>query len=487
MSSSGTATSHGAQEQVSASLCESGQRPLLLVTLFAVLVSLVLDSQVRFHLGDSDTFLHTYWPDRLPPDRSWLYGLFVGRSAALFRDLSIIPKLQIATAAGGALLLAIALQRRLAVPTVLLCMMVVLAVFDPLAAWWARSIMSDSMASAMLCVLLAVSIWPGLSMPARVLIVFLCALSAFFLRSVHTVPFVAAAVFYLTVCWLGGCVLPSLASARREAFCVAFGIVAAVVSYAAANTSILRAPDFALNHQSARFLLGAVVPLLDGQEALIPLPAERLAQLPPLTREMRIAHTFAPEGIVEQLYAQYGAEAEVMAHQLVRRAIVGAPWQAIALWATTWAEYLAPRDVIRSHQEARYSGATSYNQPNRLSNDTMERLRELGIWQNPRDDWPQLQSMSLRWFRVMGGVSALVLAWGATLALPLVLLTRLRRVPAAWLMAAVAAATMGFMTATVNAYVSRYLIAIQMPLLALWAIGLGPLVARLICRAQPRP
>jgi len=451
----------------------NGLWPLAAVVLAAVLASLMVDSQIRFHLGDSDTFLHTRWPDRLPHDRPWLYGLFSAHVLALARDASIIPKLQVLAAACGALVLGLALRRRFGASTPALAALVVAVIAEPLSAWWARSVMSDTLATSALCMTLAAAIWPRLPAPLRFLLVLAFALLTFFLRSVHVVPIAAAAAFYLLVCWIGGARLPQLAAARREALAVALGVFAATGLFADLNTRALGAGRLALNHESSRFLLGAVSPLLAGQEALIPLPPERMRLLPPFTREMRLVQTFAPNGLVEQLREHHGAAAEEISHQLARRAVLGAPWQALGLWAANWGDYLVPRSVIRAHLAGRWSGATPDSQPNRLSPGTLERLREFGIWQGPREEWPLLGSPALRWFRTMGGVTALLLAWSATLALPVVALTGLRRVPVAWLLAAVATASMGFLTATVNEYVSRYLIAAQPVLLALCVIAWG--------------
>lgn len=454
-----------------------GLWPLLAVTLLAALVSLLIDSQTRYHLGDSDTFLHTSWPRALPIDRPWLYGLFATDSIRLARDVSIIPKLQVVIAAGGALLLGLALIRRFGAPVAAAATLVVVILAEPLSAWWARSVMSDTLATAALCATLAAALWPGVPAPLRGLAVFALAVLLFFLRSVHTVPLAAVGLFYPLVCWLGGRWLPALAAARREALAVGLALVAAVGTFAVVNTKVLGQPRIALNHESSRFLLGAVVPLLAGQEALIPLPPERIATLPPFTRELRLVHTFAPSGIAEQLAAQHGAAAEPIGLRLARDALLGAPGRALLLWGQNWADYLDPRLAWRYHIEGRWSGATPHSQPNRLSAGTMERLRALGVWQGLREEWPLLGSPALRWFRIGGGISALVIAWAATLALPVVATTRLRQVPAAWLLAGTAAAMMGFMAATVNEYVSRYLIAMLPALLALGVLW----------RLAPRP
>lgn len=464
--------------------------PLLAITLLAALVSLIIDSQTRYHLGDSDTFLHTGWPRALPIDRPWLYGLFATDSIRLARDVSIIPKLQVAIAAGGALLLAMAMMRRFGAPLAAAATLAVVILAEPLSAWWARSVMSDTLATAALCTTIAAAIWPGLPAPLRALAVFGGAVLLFFLRSVHTVPLATAGALYPLVCWIAGRWLPALAAARREALAVGLALVAAVGTFAVVNTKVLGQPRIALNHESSRFLLGALVPLLAGQEHLIPLPAERIAALQPFDRSLRLVHTFAPTGIVEQLRAEHGAAAEAIGLRLAQDALRGAPGAAMLLWARNWADYLDPRVTWRYHIEGRWSGATPHSQPNRLSAGTMERLRALGAWQGPREEWPLLGSPALRWFRIGGGVSALLIAWAATLALPVVAATRLRQVPAAWLLAGTAAAMMGFMTATVNEYVSRYLVAMLPALLALgllWRLAPRPaegIVAKLVRAAR---
>jgi hypothetical protein len=133
------------------------------------------------------------------------------------------------------------------------------------------------------------------------------ALLLFFLRSVHTVPIAAAGAFYPLLCWVATRWLPPLAVARREALAVGLALVAAAGTFAVVNTKILGQPRVALNHESSRFLLGAVAPLLAGQEHLIPLPPERIATLSSFDRSLRLAHTFAPNGVVEQLRAEHGA------------------------------------------------------------------------------------------------------------------------------------------------------------------------------------
>ncbi len=447
---------------------------LSVIALAATLLSLILDSQTRYHLGDSATFLLTAWPDSLPRSRSWLYGLFATDALGFAGDVSIIPKLQVALKAGAALLLAVAVMRRFGAPLVAGALLVLVILADPLSAWWARSIMADTLATAALCLTLAAAFWPGLPAPLRALAVFVSALLLFFLRNVHAVPVAMAGVFYAVVCWSGGRWVPSLARARREALAVAIPLVAAVGAFAALNAWILDLPRIALSHEPARFVLGAASPLLAGQEELIPLPPERMAILLPFERPLRNAHSFAPNGLAEQLLAEHGAAADGIGLRLARAALAAAPDRALLLWGRNWAEHLDPRKVWASHVQGRYSGAIAGGTPVRLEAVTLERLEALGVWQDPRDDWPSRDSPALRWLRLGGGVSALIIAWAATLALPLILATRLRRVPAAWLTAGLATALMGFLAATGNNYLSRYLIAALPPLLVLAALWMRP-------------
>lgn len=202
---------------------------------------------------------------------------------------------------------------------------------------------------------------------------------------------------------------------------------------------------------------------------MIPLPAEAQAALPPLTRENRLWHTFGPTGLAESLAREHGPRAEAVGLALTRQAILASPFGLVRLTLANWADYLDPRKSWNYHIRGIFSGTVDVMQPSSLSSGALERMQSWGIWQGVRPDWPQLNSPALRWFRWGGGASAVLLAWAATLSLPLTMLTRLRAVPEAWFAAGLATAIMGLLAGTVNEYVSRYLIAVVPPLTVLVA------------------
>jgi hypothetical protein len=445
----------------------------LIITL-AALFSITLDSQIRFHLGDSASFLFTSWSGWKPHDRPWLYGLLSSGLPRLVGDLSLLPKVQVLATAAAGLVLALAMQARGGVGVLPAAVIGILLVLEPLSFWWARAVMSDSLATALLALTLAAAIWPGVGPWSRFGLVVALATGTFFLRSVFVPPVVAGAIAYALACLLLGRWLPPLHAARRDASVVALAFVGGAAAFAWLNSHMLEQPRTALNHGSSRFLLSSVSPLFAGHEARLPLPAESRAALPPFDRSHRIHHAFVPNGLYEQLAAVHGANgAEDLGRRLVGEALLLDPIRTVALVGTNWLEFLDPRHAWIYHRAARFSGAVPYNQPAELSAELIVRLEGLGVWQSVRPDLPSRPSPALWWFRWGGGVSAVVLAWGATLAPLIVALSPLRRRPEAWLMALVSLASMGFLAITVNAYVTRYLIAVVPPLACLLALALS--------------
>jgi hypothetical protein len=448
-------------------------RIALVVTLAAVF-SITLDSQIRFHLGDSNSFLMTSWTGWKPHDRPWIYGLLSSALPRLVGDLSFLPKVQVLATAVAGLGLALAMQARSHVGPLPAALIPLLMVFEPLSFWWARAVMSDSLATALFTLTLAAAIWPNLPSPLRFSLVVAFAVATFFLRSVLVPPVVVGGATYALACLLLGRWFPPLQAACREAFVVALAFLAAAGMFAFLNSHLLQQPKVALNHGSSRFLLSSVSPLLAGREAELPLPAESKAHLPPLDRAHRIHQAFVSEGLYEQLAAVYGAEgAEEQGRRLVVQALLFDPLRTLGLAATNWTEFLDPRHAWAYHRAARFSGAVPYNQPAELPEALIGRLDQLAVWQSVRPDLPSRPSPALWWFRWGGGVSSLILAWGATLAPLLVAFTPLRRRPEAWLMALIPFASMGFLAVTVNAYVTRYLISVLPPLACLLALALA--------------
>lgn len=461
--------------------------PLAAWALLLALASQAIDSQPRFHLGDSWTYLTTAWRGPYYADRPWAYGVFSVLATAASRDIAFVARAQILAVAAVAVILALALHRAAGLRGWGAAALIAVLVFEPLSAWWARSFMPDSLAMAAMVVLLAAALWPGVPVWLRVAAVAAATPLLAFLRNVHAVPLLAVAVAYPATCWILARWVQGLRAGRADAAAVGLGLLLGVGGFAVLNSVALGADRVRLHHEPARFALGAVAPLLKGREAMIPLSPERLARLETLDRSRRIGHSFSPHGLYGLIMEEHGPQGERIGADLATRAMLADPLGMAALTLTNWSEYLNPGHVLAYHAAAYWSGAVPYHQPAALTPEQADRLRALGIWQGVREDWPALRSPALRWFRLGGGVSALILAWAATRSLPLVLLTGLRRLPQAWLMALLATAIMGFSAVTVNAHVSRYLIAALPPLLALAALALGLARGRLAPAPVTRP
>lgn len=323
----------------------------LAATLVAIkLVAGIADPTVRFFLGDSESYLHSALTGWIPPDRSFLYPLF----------------LRISAVAGGSLTALVAAQSLCGVATALLCaritgdlgvarryaaIVALLVAIDPAQMFYERMVMAESVGTLCLVAMIAC----GISYVRR------CDWRWLVPMALAGVATVALRMSLLPVV-LGFALLPPLAallarerpSWRRIALHLSIALVAtglAHVGYQRLYGHVAQTKPTYLR-ASGTFRLGLVAPLVKPEHLeRYGVSREILAELgpdlhDPLARESQL---WSPDGLIHRLKRELGDDrAEVVARKIAARALRDDIPGYFAMQAGTVADYfddgiVAPR------------------------------------------------------------------------------------------------------------------------------------------------
>ena len=343
-------------------LCVAGAL-LALLALF-----LGIDHVPRFMLGDSQSYLATQWANNYPPDRSWIYGLFVHGVMAVTRGLGTYIVIQAVALAAVMAAVALAFPSRHSARGCA-AVFVLAIVLDPLTEAYVRFYMSDLSAGLMFAAfiaLLAVSLFPaGAARRARwrVLVwtaMAMCGIGAVAFRLAYA-PIELAT---LTLCMAASGrkrdrrVLPGLAAACLIP-------ILAVALQTAANRVVFadRFPGAIFANRLARdFVMGvfspaltaadirsAGVPVTDAEVARMDLPdyGNRAAQVwgdqPFLLHNVIKSRIGAPN--------EYDGRYEAAAGAIVAAALRRAPLAFVAVYVESLSLYAEPSEWSRHIDE----------------------------------------------------------------------------------------------------------------------------------------
>jgi hypothetical protein len=322
---------------------------LLTLVLVAIKLSLILvDPTQRFFLGDSESYLHSALTGWIPPDRSFVYGLFV-------RHTAVWP---------GALVGLLAAQSLCGVLTALLCariagtdlgvdrraaaLIAVLVAIEPAQLFYERMVMAES--AGTLCLVAMVSCgfaylrrdaWPWLIAMA------LAGIATVSLR-MSLLPVV-----------LGFAALPPLVAAvepglRRTWRRVGVHLVVALTATWLVHDGYQQLYGYLFQgrpeylHSSGTFRLGLVAPLVKPEhlerEGLSP---QLLASVvPPLADpRMREAQLWLDDGLVAVLRRAAGDDTERHARHIASAALRDDPMGFIGLAVATTQDYFSARET----------------------------------------------------------------------------------------------------------------------------------------------
>lgn len=316
---------------------------VLALLLVAIKLALMLaDPTQRFFLGDSESYLHSALTGWIPPDRSFLYGLFIRHTAVAAGSLGGLLVAQSLCGIATALLCARLAVTDLGVDRRAAALLAVLIALEPAQLFYERMVMAESLGTLCLIAMLSCGFaylrrgwWPWLLAMA--------------LTGVVTV---ALRMSLLPVV-LGFSVLPPLAAAaergaQRSWLRVGAHLVIAVAATALLHQAYQRLYGYLSEgpptylQASGTFRLGLVAPLVKPEHLQrVGLDPALLQQVGPALADprMREAQLWLDDGLVAVLRRAAGNDTERLARKIVARALADDPLGLVRMALTTTADY----------------------------------------------------------------------------------------------------------------------------------------------------
>jgi len=315
---------------------------LALALVVLKLASILVDPTQRFFLGDSESYLHSALTGWIPPDRSFLYGLFIRFSAVTSGDLVGLLVAQSLCGVIAALLCArivcidLGTDQRFAAPVA--CLLAI----EPAQLFYERMVMAESLGTLCFIAMLSYGLaylrrgaWPWL------IVVALAGIATVALR-MSLLPVV-----------LGFALLPPLAaaldrSARRSWPRIGLHLLIALVATGLVHTAYQRlyghlseGPPTYLQ-SSGTFRLGLVAPLVKPEHLQQVGLAPRLLQTvgPPLADpRTREAQLWLDDGLIAVLRRAAGTDTEAFARRITAQALRDDPLGLLRLSLATTRDY----------------------------------------------------------------------------------------------------------------------------------------------------
>ncbi|GMV31181.1 MAG: hypothetical protein AMXMBFR59_33060 [Rhodanobacteraceae bacterium] len=322
---------------------------LLTLALVAIKLCLVLvDPTQRFFLGDSESYLHSALTGWVPPDRSFIYGLFVRATAVWPGTLAGLLAAQSLCGVLTALLCARLAGTDLGVDRRAAALVALLVAVEPAQVFYERMVMAES--AGTLCFVAMVSCgfgylrrraWPWL--PAMAL------------AGIMTV---ALRMSLLPVV-LGFALLPPLVAAaepglHRSWRRVGAHLLVALTATAAAHSGYQQLYGYMYQskaeylHSSGTFRLGLVAPLVKPEHLVREeLSPQLLASVGPALADprMREAQLWLDDGLIAVLRRAAGEETERHARHIASAALRDDPLGFLGLALLTTRDYFSPRET----------------------------------------------------------------------------------------------------------------------------------------------
>ena len=285
-----------------------------------------MDPTVRFFLGDSASYLHSALTGWIPQDRSFVYGLFIGRTAIIAHSLYALVLLQSLFGVIVACLLFRLLRDSFAVGRAIACLCALLLALEPGQLFYERMLMAESAGTLAFALMLYAGFtwlrqprwfWPPVWALAGILAVAL---------RMSLLPFVLGfALLPIGVAMLSR---PTGLSWWRLAGHAALAVLASAVlhfGYLQLYGQLTGAPpDYIAD--SGYFRLGLVAPLVTREQVLrAGLPADLLdrVHVPLADPRKREAQIWLDGGLIAQIRASAGEQGNKAARKLASYALRG--------------------------------------------------------------------------------------------------------------------------------------------------------------------
>ena len=318
---------------------------LLTLALLATKLALILvDPTQRFFLGDSESYLHSALTGWIPPDRSFLYGLFIRATAVWPGTLAGLLVAQSLCGVLTALLCARLVGSDLGVDRRAAALVALLVGIEPAQLFYERMVMAESLGTLCFVAMLSCgfaylrrSAWPWLVAMA--------------LAGIATV---ALRMSLLPVV-LGFAVLPPLAAASEPGLRRSWYRIGVHLAIAAAATALVHAGYQRLYGRlsegpatylqaSGTFRLGLVAPLVKPEHLEhAGLSPQLLASVgPPLADpRAREAQLWLDDGLIAVLRRAAGPDTERHARHIASEALRDDPLGLVRLAIPTTRDYFA--------------------------------------------------------------------------------------------------------------------------------------------------
>jgi len=383
------------QEEVPATLTPrarvsalSGDSILLGLAVFCGVVWLVFDQVPRFLQGDSISYLGTRWHGWMPPDRSWVFGLFVNslwRITGGFLGFIVIQILLYAVTAYVVARTAVLKCPGAAAKASIAWLFIAFACVDPLTNLYVRFYMSDIVAvcafALWICLAARFVDGNGWQLLALALLMLALIVVAVFTRVAYVPIGVGTLMLYLAARWR-----TLVASQRLKAAVAALMPILAALLIAFANFQVFRDTGVTdrpfLTRMSSLFLLGVFAPAIDVDDferAGVPLSREEFEALKLDDYSLRIFHVWGsgPNALrvllKEKLKVEddYSPRLDAAAGRVVASAAARHPAALAEVYLTNLRHYFTPSEW---HREIRRELGVD----RQLPPDFLETMNSLG-------------------------------------------------------------------------------------------------------------
>lgn len=384
----------------------------LAASLVIKFVLLAIDTQPRFYLGDSESYLGTRLGGYIPCDRSWVYGLIavplirIGHSLAPLLCLQTLVSAFVCASVGALSTFRLGVSRRVA------WILVLAMSVEPLALYYERSVLTETIGLALFwgSTILLVELAHQASLVHALALAVVTILTV----SLRTAFVPHALLIVVTCAWLA---LRAVGRWREMGvYALAAALVLCGLQGYAVLTGVLVGTEPATNPRDGSFLVGLFAPILtpadfDGLGLRDPTTILLAAQAQ--ERWRRNSQTFADDGIFSVIEREVGdwRTASRITRTAAHRAVLRNPVGVMPLaWATAL-EYLNER--LYRRQFKLDAGLL------RPLPESVIRLLE-GITKRPFDPAPAVAPSFISWWlktNLWAGPVLFVAAW----ALPLML------------------------------------------------------------------
>ena len=343
-----------AQENASAGRYRLRSTVGVLASLLAIkLFCLALDPSMRLFFGDSASYLHSALTGWIPPDRSFLYGLFIRYTALAAHSLFALALAQTALGAVAGFLLFLILRDVFRAPAAIAAVLALAFAIEPAQLFYERMVMAESAGmTSLACMIFAGMryvhrpswVWPMVWAGAGIITVAFRMSALPVVLGFSLLPVLAVAA--------GGLPRPPWPRLLLHAAVALIATLALHHGYKQLYGHLNETrPDYIAD--AGYFRLGLVAPLVTPEQvARVGLPPDLLEHVgPPLADpRSREAQIWQPDGLIARIRDSGVEQPERAARKLAGRAVQEHPLGLFRLALATISDYLDD-SVVRARVE----------------------------------------------------------------------------------------------------------------------------------------